>query len=145
MSSPAIRFPRSRRLGLVPPPAFQCSWTCDVPHVAWVHATGELDLSGLPDLRETLRECISQARLVVLDLRELLFIDSTGVQAIADATRQARRTGRRLIVLRGPPDVDRVFVFSTVTRGLEFNALDRRVPPVQVLLQLPSAHSSPSA
>ena len=41
----------------------------------------------------------SQARLVVLDLRELTFIDSSGVHAIVSAGIRARKGGRRLVLV----------------------------------------------
>jgi anti-anti-sigma regulatory factor len=42
-----------------------------------------------------------QARLVVLDLREFEFMDTSGVNAIVDAS--IRRDGRRLVLLPAPP------------------------------------------
>ena len=42
-----------------------------------------------------------QAQLVVLDLRELAFMDSSGVHAIVNASIRARQVGRRLVLLRG--------------------------------------------
>ena len=76
---------------------------------AWVQVAGALDIATTPRLVRTLRESQSHARLVVLDLRELTFMDCSGVHAIVDASRRARRAGRRLVVLRGRPHVDRLF------------------------------------
>ncbi|MGI9082213.1 MAG: STAS domain-containing protein, partial [Thermoleophilaceae bacterium] len=52
---------------------------------AWVYVAGELDVATAPQLEQTLREAQSEARLVVLDLRELTFVDSAGVHVIVDA------------------------------------------------------------
>jgi anti-sigma B factor antagonist len=86
---------------------FECSCTDDTLDAAWVHVAGALDIATSPRLVRTLREC--EARLVVLDLRELAIMDCSGVHAIVDASRHARQLGRQLLLLRGPAHVDRVF------------------------------------
>jgi anti-sigma B factor antagonist len=118
------------------PPAFVCSWTSGGLDAAWVHLAGELDVATTPQLARTLGQAQWQARLVVLDLRELAFMDSSGVHAIVTAGIRARQVARRLIVLRGPPNVDRIFTLSGQVDELEIHDLDPREPPVQVLLQL---------
>jgi anti-anti-sigma factor len=52
--------------------------------------------------------------VVVLDLRELCFIDSSGVHAIIDAAHNSRRYGGRLLIVRGPAPVDRVLTLTEV-------------------------------
>jgi anti-sigma B factor antagonist len=89
----------------LPSPVFSCSRS----DAAWVHLAGELDIATAPQLEQTLRESEIQARLVVLDLRDLTFIDSCGVHAIVNASIRARQGGRRLALLRGPESVDRLF------------------------------------
>ena len=90
-------------------PPFECSWTDGGLNAAWVHLEGELDIDTTPQLEQTLSHPDSQARLVVVDMRELAFMDSSGVHAIVNASARARQRGSRLVILRGPPDVDRVF------------------------------------
>ena len=118
------------------PGAFVCSWTDGGRDAAWVHVGGELDLATAPQLTQPLRLPELQARLVVLDLRELTFIDSSGLHAIIDADRRIRRAGRRLVVLRGPANVDRLFTLTGSSDRLEIGDLDPGEPAVQVLMQL---------
>lgn len=66
-----------------------------------MHVAGELDLATAPQLERTLRETQQQARLILLDLRELTFMDSAGVHTIVNASIAARQLGRRLVLLRG--------------------------------------------
>lgn len=77
---------------------------------------GELDLatSGQVEVVLEVAEATS-ARTIVLDLRELEFIDSSGLKVIVAAH---RRLGHRLLLLRGPEQVHRLF---------ELTGLDRRV------------------
>jgi anti-anti-sigma factor len=120
----------------VVPPGLVCSWTDGGLDAAWVQVAGELNLATVPQLVRTLREPQLQARLVVLDLRELAFMDCSAVQAIVDASSRARQAGRRLVLLRGPPSVDQMFTLTGCSGELEIGDLDLGEPPAQVLLQL---------
>lgn len=76
---------------------------------SWLHLCGELDLASAPLLRLRLGEAISSAQLVMVDLRQLAFTDCTGVHVMIDADARARREGRRLVFVRGPAQIDRLF------------------------------------
>lgn len=119
-----------------PPPRFICSWTDGGQDAAWVHLAGELDIATVPQMQRTLREPHLEALLVVLDLRELDFIDIAGVHAVVNASIRARRDGRRMVLLRGPPNVDRVFTLTGKSDEVELGDLERHEPAIQLLLQL---------
>jgi anti-sigma B factor antagonist len=110
---------------------FACSWTSGGRNAVWVHLAGELDIATTPQLERTLHDPQSQAELVVLDLRELAFMDTSGMHAIVSAGIHARRVGRRLIVLRGPPDVDRIFALTGSSDDVENGYLDPLEPVMQ--------------
>lgn len=95
-----------------PGSGFACSWSADGPYSARVCVAGELDLATTPLLECALHEAQSHARLVVLDLRELTFMDSSGVHLIVAVSIRARQRRRRLVILRGPPGVDRTFMLT---------------------------------
>ena len=107
-----------------PSSAFVCSCTDGGLDAAWVHVAGELDIATAPQLERTLRETQQQARLVLLDLRELTFMDSAGVHTIVNASIDARRLGRRVVLLRGPPNVDRMFALTGSSDAVEIGDLD---------------------
>jgi anti-anti-sigma factor len=81
-------------------PALVRSSTGGGADAAWVRVTGRLDLAAVPQLVRTLRQTQLRARLVVLDLRELQLLDSSGVHVIVNASIRARRLGGRLVLLR---------------------------------------------
>jgi anti-sigma B factor antagonist len=86
-------------------------------HVALV---GELDLSSVAKVQEELRraEASSPATLVV-DLSKLTFLDSTGLRCIVTADQRAREEGRRIVIVRGPDAVQRVFTITRLDDRLE--------------------------
>ena len=83
----------------------------------WV--SGELDIATAPQLDQALGCVQADAALVILDLRELEFMDSSGANLIAAASGRARQAGGRLVVVRGPVQVDRIFALVGLDRQLE--------------------------
>ncbi len=79
--------------------------------VARVRASGDLDISSAPELERTLLsvETDDEVRSVMLDLRSLRFLDSTGLRVVLAADARLRSQGRTLTVVKGPPSVHRVF------------------------------------
>jgi hypothetical protein len=55
------------------------------------------------------------------------------VHTISEASASARRDGRRLIVLRGTPNVDRIFALTGSDDDVEIGDLDLLDPPEQPL------------
>jgi anti-anti-sigma factor len=98
------------------------------PDSVCVHVAGELDIATASKLEVALREALLAARLVVIDLRDLAFIDSSGVHAIVNASNRARTTDRRLVILRGPAHVDRIFKLARAFEELEFARTDSLGP-----------------
>lgn len=103
---------------------------------AWIRVAGELDIATAPRLEQTLRRAEIRARRVVLDLRELVFMDCCGMNVIVQASIRSSRSGRRLVLVRGPSQVDRVFALTGASEVLEIVDLDPVQPPVQALVQL---------
>jgi anti-sigma B factor antagonist len=120
-------------------PPFACFWTRGGLNAAWVQVTGELDMATSPQLAKTLGE--PRAQLIVLDLRELDFMDSSGVHAIVNASVHARQVGRRLVLLRSPPYIHRIFGLTGSSDEVENGYMDQ-VEAVEALLLDPEDESS---
>jgi anti-anti-sigma factor len=86
-----------------------------------VEVSGELDLSSALVFEEALRriEDEAQPELLVLDLRSLKFMDSTGLRLILSAHQRARRGGHRLRVIPGGDAVRRIFRLTGVWKRLD--------------------------
>jgi anti-sigma B factor antagonist len=81
---------------------------------------GELDLSTVGKVQDELRRVeAARPRLVVLDLSRLTFLDSTGLRCVVTAAERAKGEERRLVVVRGPDPVQRVFSITRLEDRLE--------------------------
>jgi anti-sigma B factor antagonist len=84
---------------------------------------GELDLGSRPLLDEALQRVeLEQAAVLVLDLREVTFMDSTGLHAVLAARELCAERGCRFQLVRGSAQVQRVFELSGVLDELPFRA-----------------------
>jgi anti-sigma B factor antagonist len=90
--------------------------------VAIVSPTGELDLSGAAVLEAELERLTDDPELaaVVLDMRGLEFMDSSGLRLVVLADMRAREVGRRFSLVRGDETVHRVFEITRMSDRLDF-------------------------
>ncbi|MGH2887009.1 MAG: STAS domain-containing protein, partial [Solirubrobacteraceae bacterium] len=77
--------------------------------------TGELDLVSSPVLERELEEVYGlDADVVLLDLRGLAFMDSTGLHLLVKAQQRAEEAGRQLALTRGSEQVQRLLELTGV-------------------------------
>lgn len=99
---------------------FRCEIEAERGHVR-VTPHGELDLATVPDVERRLRELRESGfDRVVLDLRELVFMDSTGLRMIMREQAAAEADGRTFELIPGPPGVQRIFEVASVLDRLTF-------------------------
>jgi anti-sigma B factor antagonist len=89
------------------------------PGRATLTLVGELDIATTPRLNEYLSTLAhTHHGLIVIDLRQLTFLDSTGVRALVAADSYARRDGWSLAIVKGPPQVQRILELCGLTEVL---------------------------
>jgi anti-anti-sigma factor len=90
--------------------------------VAVVALAGELDLAGATRLEDELErlEASDAVRALVLDLRGLEFLDSSGLRLVVLADQRARDAGRRLALVPGREAVQRIFDITRMAERLTF-------------------------
>jgi anti-anti-sigma factor len=77
--------------------------------VVVITLAGELDLASSPDLAVAIADATSSgAELVIVDLRGVEFMDSTGIGVLVRAHQSATDAGCRFAVVKGSPQVDRI-------------------------------------
>ncbi len=90
------------------------------PGVVVLRATGDLDAYTAPGLRTELHDATGgNAKLVVVDLTSITFIDSAGLGTLVGAHRRMRESGGRLRVVRPPALVARAFELTGLDEVLE--------------------------
>jgi anti-anti-sigma factor len=84
---------------------------------------GELDLESSATLEEVLGTVdVPEPELLILDLREVEFMDSSGLAVVVKAHQQALDAGQRFGVINGSPQVQRL---------LALTGMDERMTVVQ--------------
>jgi anti-sigma B factor antagonist len=95
--------------------------------VVYVRPVGELDLASVPSVDAQLLELTSVGFMhLVLDLRGVSFLDSSGLQLILTWDAMARANGISFELIRGPAAVQRLFEVTFVADRLSFAAPDAR-------------------
>lgn len=80
---------------------------------------GELDLASSPALDQELETgSAAAAPGLIVDLRQLEFMDSTGLSVLVRAHQRATEKGQRFAVVRGPQQVQRLLSLTGVAERL---------------------------
>jgi anti-anti-sigma factor len=78
-----------------------------------IRPTGELDIATTPALEQAIADATTESgSALVLDLRELTFMDSTGLRTLAQTNARAETDGFSLSIVRGPRQIERVLEIS---------------------------------
>lgn len=84
-----------------------------------LHLTGELDLASSPIFERALEDAdVASAPLLVLDLDELKFVDSTGLRVILLAHEGSRARGQEFAITPGSPQVQRLLSITSVAEHM---------------------------
>jgi anti-anti-sigma factor len=91
------------------------------PRGVRVRIMGELDLATAPELDRVLDELGNDGHdEMVIDLSEVSFMDSMGLASIVRAYRNAEASGRRVVLHRGPAQVQRLFEITDTLNRFTF-------------------------
>ncbi|WP_205699339.1 STAS domain-containing protein [Conexibacter sp. SYSU D00693] len=85
-----------------------------VPH-------GDVDIATAPELAGAVLRAAGEVPAVVLDLRDVRFIDSSGIGAVLDCRRRLAERGTELTMVRGPRAVQSAFELCGVARLLSWD------------------------
>jgi anti-anti-sigma factor len=82
--------------------------------------SGEVDLAAAEAVEERIRTALAgEPDVLVLDLRHVDFLDSSGLRVVLSLDREQRDRGARLVVVRGGRRVARVMELTGADRQLE--------------------------
>jgi anti-anti-sigma factor len=89
-------------------------------NAARVTPVGEMDMATVGQVKDQLRDLQGAGHhQLVIDLRRLTFMDSTGVHLLLECDAHARQDGIDFAIIQGPPAIHRV---------LEITGLSERLP-----------------
>ena len=84
-----------------------------------VAPVGDVDLATVDAVRHAIADA-GAAEPLVLDLRAVDFLDTSGLQLVLEQRRRADAAGFRFLLVRGHAGVQRLFDIAGVTPALEF-------------------------
>jgi anti-sigma B factor antagonist len=91
------------------------------PKVQTIVLSGEADLAGVPQIEAALKDAsVDEPGLIVIDLRSLTFIDSSGLHALLTGHELCRAGGHALRIVPGPENVQRLFELTGLNEALPF-------------------------
>ena len=85
-----------------------------------VRPVGEFDLAGVEAVEEALRPLEHAFGKVIIDLRGVEFLDSTGLRCLLQADARSRRNGSELQIINSDG--------GQVQRVLELTGMDKKLP-----------------
>jgi anti-sigma B factor antagonist len=103
------------------PPPFRCDVETDGDGAVRIRPVGELDISTVPVLEASLKDAHGAGhRLLVVDLRGLEFIDSTGLTLLTRWSLGAERDGYDLALVAGTERIQRLFELTRLITHFQF-------------------------
>ena len=99
------------------------SITIDVADDGTITVKGDIDMAAGPLLDAAIRQR-DDSEPVVIDLREVYFIDSSGLRSLLDGARQAKSRGAEVVLRAVGPEVSRLLELTGA--GGQFRIEHRR-------------------
>jgi anti-sigma B factor antagonist len=102
------------------PKPFRCEQEAR-ENVLYLRPYGDLDMSTAPVLEQALRDGIERGEhSIVVDLRGLNFMDSTGLTLVSRFNNESRRDGFNLALIAGEQRVMRLFSLTGLAEYFTF-------------------------
>jgi anti-sigma B factor antagonist len=95
----------------------------DAPPVVRIRLAGELEIGTVPQLRQAVDDHARHGQTMIIDLRDVEFIDSMGLAALVRARHRALARGAPLQLVAAPASVHVVFILTGLHRIFDW------VPP----------------
>ncbi len=93
--------------------------TREQPGTTIVDVTGDIDMSTSPGLRKTLLESLKKTPRLVVNLRQVRYVDSSGIASLVEVLKEARNTHKRLVLFGLNTAVREVLQLTRLTKIFE--------------------------
>jgi anti-sigma B factor antagonist len=109
-------------------------------HTSVIAVGGEIHVSTAPEFSTLLNASAERGRTaLVLDLTDVMFIDSTGLSVLLNALRRVTRAGGRMALVCTNPTVLRLFEITRLDSTFDIHA---GLKPALDAVQLPAGGST---
>ncbi len=96
--------------------------TRTIGDVALVNCNGRIVAGDTSALESEVRKCFADLLSVVLDLKDVTFIDSSGLGLLVRLVASTHATELRMNLCSAPPDVQKLFMMTNLTSVLQNHA-----------------------
>ena len=93
--------------------------TRERPGTTIVDVAGDIDMGTSPDLRKTLLHSLKAAPRLVVNLRDVRYVDSSGIASLVEVLKEARNTQKRLVLFGLNRAVHEVLQLTRLTKIFE--------------------------
>ena len=93
--------------------------TRERPGTTIVDVAGDIDMGTSPELRKTLLNSLKAAPRLIINLREVRYVDSSGIASLVEVLKEARNTQKRLVLFGLNRAVHEVLQLTRLTRIFE--------------------------
>jgi anti-sigma B factor antagonist len=84
-----------------------------------VDVSGDIDMGTSPGLRKTLLESLKATPRLVVNLREVRYVDSSGIASLVEVLKEARNTEKQLVLFGLNKTVQEVLQLTRLTKIFE--------------------------
>ena len=84
-----------------------------------VDVTGDIDMGTSPGLRKTLLESLKKTPRLVVNMREVRYVDSSGIASLVEVLKEARNKKKRLVLFGLNAAVHDVLQLTRLTKIFE--------------------------
>lgn len=89
------------------------------PGTTIVDVTGDIDMGTSPGLRKTLLDSLKETSRLIVNLRDVRYVDSSGIASLVEVLKEARNTQKRLVLFGLNRAVQEVLQLTRLTRIFE--------------------------
>lgn len=95
------------------------------PGTTIVDVTGDIDMGSSPGFRKTLLESLKMTPRLIVNLREVRYVDSSGIASLVEVLKEARNTEKRLVLFGLNKTVHQVMQLTRLLNVFEIRETEK--------------------
>ena len=92
-----------------------------------VDVVGQIDLANSPALRKTLLDSLKGTRRLAINMMDVKYIDSSGIASLLEVLKEARNSGKRLVLFGLTVAVREVLQLTRLTGIFEIHETEEEM------------------